>query len=225
MSLSFQNNDNFIRNLVTIRGGGYGSWRAEIRRLTESADLPVDVEEIMLDLRIDAPDDERATITRYARTACAFLERRTACVLLGGTFEVMLPGWWDGPLEIRRFPVRSIDGIAYLAGKNDWHELEPDDVAAMEEGPSFFMLEAYPTFDRPTLWSDMNRVRLRFTAGFDDAGDSGVSDARPILEPWRGLITACVGHYLENRELMQADRIGAVEHTMGSLLGSVRQFW
>lgn len=223
MSFSFQNNDNFIRNQVTIRGH-FGSERVEVRRLDQSENLPVDVEAIMLDLRVDDPDEERETVLRYTRLACAFIERRTACVCLAGEFEVMLPGWWDGAIELRRFPLREITGFAYLSGKNTWTDLDEGNLH-VDERIASFEVEAYPSFSRPQLWSEMNRVRLRFRAGWDDHGDSGSGALLPILEPWPGVITGIVGHYFQNRELMQADRVAEVEQGLGSLLASVRTWW
>ena len=226
MELSFQNTDNFIRNAVTIKCGGQ-SFKADIRRLTESSELCVSSDDVMLDLRVDDPDAERATVERYIRTACGFLERRTCAVCLRGEFEVPLAGWWQGPLELRRFPFRELVGIDYLSGPNTWTAADVSQFW-VDELSSSFVIQPLRTFTSPALWSELNRVRLRFAAGFDDvnASGSGVSgDDKPCLEPWRGLITALVGHYMENRELMQADKIADVEMSAGSLLASVRQFW
>lgn len=223
MSVSYQNSDNFIRNLVTIKGC-WGTQRLELRRLNESENLPIDIEDVMTDLRVDSPDDERETVLRYARLACGFIERRTACVCLQGEFEVLLPSFWDGAIELRRFPFRQLTGFAYLAAANTWTEVDLANLH-VDEGATSFFLEAYPSFDRPDLWSEMARVRLRFSAGWDDHGVSGSEALKPIMSPWPGVLTAVIGHYFQNRELMQADRVAEVEQGLGSLLASVRTIW
>lgn len=224
MEVSFQNNDNFIRNQVTVKCGGF-TFRADIRRLNESPELCVDPDAVMADLRVDDPDAERATIERYIRTACGFLERRTAAVCLRGEFEVLLPSWWTGPLELRRFPARELIAVEYLSAANTWTAV---DLASfyLENYSSSFSIQPLQGFTAPQLWASLNRVRVRFGAGFDDYQGSGSADPLfPIQEPFRGVITALVGHFIENRELMQADKLAEVEMSAGSLLASTRQFW
>ena len=223
----FYDSDNFVRNMVTIRGTGPGwwSWPMEIRRTATSEELCVDPDDVMLDLRVDDPESERATIERYIRTACAFLEKRAACVCLRGEFEIVFPGWWYGPLEVRRFPVREIIAIEYLAGAGDWQAV-PGAEIYLEPRTASFNVELLPGYTRPDLWSQMSRTRLRFAAGWDDFQGTGSGETEhPIQEPFRGLITGLVGHFIENRELFQADKIADVEMSAGSLLSSVRQFW
>lgn len=226
---SLYNNDNFIRNLVTFCWGGQ-QVPVEVRRLTSSPDLPVDLDEVMHDLRVDDMDDpeERASVERMFRTAGAYIERASACVVLRGEFEAILPGWWDGDLEVRRYPVREVTAIEGLTALNTWTAV-PDAEIYVEPRADAFTVRILDSYTRPTLWSQVNRTRLRFEAGFDDALGSGVSTSDPgslpILDPFKGIAIAMTAHLYKNRELLEADRMSEVERGLGSLLGSIRTLW
>lgn len=226
--ISFFNNDNFIRNLVTVTCEGWGRVPIEVRRVASSPDLPIDLDDVLYDLRVDDQDDpaERQSVERMFRTAAGYIERASACVVCRGTFEVMLPSFWGGELEVRRYPLREIVALEALTAANTWTEVPADKIYA-ESGADAFRLQTLPSYTTPTLWSEVGRVRLRFDAGFDDAAASGVSGdgSLPIQEPFRGIVTAMTAHLYRNRELLDADKQSEVERGLGSLLGSIRTLW
>ena len=90
-----------------------------------------------------------------------------------------------------------------------------------------FILRALSTFDRPQLWQPEDSIRVRFSAGFDAADESG--GERPIEDGLRTILTMITGHYYANRELLGAadavSGVQAVELGATSLLGQYRQFW
>lgn len=225
MQISFNDGDNFVRNLVSVRCSG--SWSAPWmtgRKMTRDDALPVPIEALMLDLRIDS-DDEQATVVRMARGAAEFLERRTAYVLIPGRYQVDIPGWWNGPLEIQRGPLREMVSISYLQDATTETPVDPDNFFLEEQDRQFSVL-ALSTFTRPTLWSEVHRIRLTFDAGFQTPDEtSSTGDLMPAPDGLLTTFTMLVGHYYKNRELFAAGKIEEVELGAGNLLAAYRQIW
>ena len=163
--ISFFNNDNFVRNLVTFRCDGWGRVPIEVRRIASSPDLPVDLDHVLWDLRVDDPDDpaERDSVERLFRTAAGFIEKASACVVCRGTFEVLLPSFWGGELEVRRYPLREIVSLEALTAANTWTAVPADKIYA-EPGIDAFRIQTLPSYTTPTLWSEVGRVRRALAA-------------------------------------------------------------
>lgn len=226
MSLAFHDGDNFIRNAVTVLGPRTIGAGPRIRKISTGA-LPVDVEEIMEDLRVDDPDDDRATVERMARAACAFIETRTGYSMLPTVFELTGSQWWSGcPLEILMGPLREIEAVSYLEARDTWVDVDQVDYWTAV-GPRDFFLRFLDTFARPTLWQREDCIRIRFQTGFDAFDESGGD--LPIEDGLRTVLLMVTGHYYQNREMLGlADAkygLQAVELGATSLLGAYRQFW
>lgn len=227
MSLvSFENNDNFIRNAVTIAGEAR-PWSGATIRKVSTGGLPVPLEDIMDDLRIDDPEEESEVMDRMARGACAFIERRTGYALLPTVYELTASAWWTGGLEVNLAPVREVEAISYQSGRNVWVDVDAEKFWHTDKGRSF-VLRPLSTFDRPQLWQPEDSVRVRFSAGFDAADESG-GGTMPIEDGLRTILTMITGHYYANREMLGAadavSGVQAVELGATSLLGQYRQFW
>lgn len=225
MDVSFQDRDNFIRNMVTIAGCGRGSGGPPMRKISTGG-LPVPIDEILLDLRVDDPDDEEATVERLARGACAFIERRTGFVLLPTVYEVQLSAWPTSSMEVLRGPFRSVEGVEYQAARDDWQAVAADDFWVSSSDRAF-TLRFLSQFAAPSLWQNEDCIRVRFSAGFDAADESG--GGQPIEDGLRTVLLMVTGHYYKNREMLGlADPkygLEAVELGATSLLGQYRQFW
>ncbi len=226
MSLvSFENNDNFIRNAVTLVGDAR-PWAGCTLRKVSAGGLPVPLDEIMDDLRIDDPDEEEGVMERMALGACAFIERRTGYVMTPSVYELLASSWWVGGLEVLLAPVREVDSITYQTGRNVWTDADAEQFWTADRGRGF-VLRSLSTFDRPQLWQPEDSVRVRFSAGFDAADESGGD--KPIEDGLRTILTMITGHYYANREILGAadakSGVQAVELGATSLLGQYRQFW
>lgn len=226
MSLAFHDGDNFIRNAVTVLGPRTMGKGPRIRKISTGG-LPVPIDEILEDLRVDDPDDDEATVERMARAACAFIEKRTGYSMLPTVFELTGSQWWSGcPLEILMGPLRSIDAVEYLRDRDDWVEVAAADYWT-SQGDRDFFLRFLDSFDRPTLWQREDCVRIRFQTGFDAADESGGD--HPIEDGLRTVLLMVTGHYYQNREMLGAADakygLQAVELGATSLLGAYRQFW
>jgi hypothetical protein len=227
MDVSFEDGDNFIRNMVTVRCGSGPLTSPPARKMTRDSGLPIPIEDLQLDLRVDS-DDDVATLERIERGCCDFLERRTGYVLMPGSYQVDLPGWWWGELQVMRGPLRELPTVQYLAGAND---MQVADLAGfyVTEGDRDFSIRQLSTFSRPTLWSEVGLVRLTFDAGFHIEPASGASDPSddgpPMDDGLRTVLTMCVGHYYKNRELFEAGKLEQLELGAMAFLGTYRQFW
>lgn len=225
-AISFQDGDNFIRNAVTIAGEPR-PWRGAQLRKVSTGDLPVSIDEILLDLRVDDPEDEAETVERLARAACAFIEKRTGFALLPTVYELTASQWWVGGLEVYRGPLREFESIEYQGSRNVWTAV--DELAYWTSGAArSFTVRLLSDFNRPTLWQQEDCVRARFSAGFDSAG-SGEPGEHPIEDGLRTILMMVTGHYYRNREMLGAADpkygLQAVELGATSLLGQYRQFW
>ena len=96
--LAFSDRDNFVRNMVTIRcgcdgsafGGSGGAVNLPLRKLSITGGLPVSLDDIAEQLRIDVPDDERATLLAMGRSVAA-LSLAPGLVLVDGNDPPALP--------------------------------------------------------------------------------------------------------------------------------------
>ncbi|MAD98922.1 MAG: hypothetical protein CMB99_16470 [Flavobacteriaceae bacterium] len=223
--ISFQDGSNFIHNAVTIRTGS--GRRVDVGRLRKTSidgELPVPISDVMLDLAID-DDDFEETITRLARSAAEFIERRTARVLVQSTYELRLDQWWMGKIGVKRAPLREIVALEYLDEDQVWQEVDASDYWAVSNETDFSLM-LLEDFNRPDVFELTDSIRLRFTAGYDSELDSGSGTGEHPMPPdLKTLFTMMTGHFFEHRDLMSADKAAEVELTAGSLLGSYLVYW
>lgn len=224
-SISFEDGDNFIRNAVTVLGPRLPGRGAQLRKIS-TGDLPVTVDEICEDLRVDDPDDEAATVERLCRGACAFIERRTGFVMLPTVYELSASQWWTGAVDVLRGPLREVSEVEYQSDRDVWDPVDPLQFWTSREARSF-KLRFLSEFERPALWQPEDCVRVRFSAGFDAADETGGD--LPIEDGLRTVLLMVTGHYYRNREMLGAADpkygLAAVELGATSLLGQYRQFW
>lgn len=200
----------------------------DIRRLSSIEGLPVDLDALKLDLRIDDDDDDD-TLVRMSQSAAALIERRSGYVLIPGEFEVLVDSiWGDDCGHIYRTPFRELTNLAAMTGRNEWTDLDVEDFRVIES-PKFWQLSPFHGTTCPSLYTHDRGIRLRFRAGFDVDGESegeisGAGDF-PVDPLVRGVFIALVGHYYENRELFAADKLTEIESTSGGMLNAIRTFW
>lgn len=223
--ISFQNTDNFIRNMVTIGCDGAGYPRAvpiSKRVLDRENPFPISIDAIADDLRLDSEDD-LDNILRLGLGAAEFLERRTAYVLTPGLYEAILPAWWQGPVIFSRGPVREVTEMTYRTGKASYVTVDPDYYFETQLNDREFAVNLLSTYVRPDLWSEQGEIRLKFTAGYQSDGETGAWPEAPD-----GLVTcfiALIAHYYKNRELFDAGKQEAVEMGAGNLLNAYKMIW
>lgn len=227
-AISFQDGDNFIRNVATIMdGGGLARSRPQLL-LSKGAvgGLPVSIDEIMDHLHVDDPDEERATVEGMAHAACAFIEKRTGYVLLPTEYSITMSGFWTAGLEVLRGPLRADPALEYQTARGVWEAVPDSDLWASPNDRQF-TVRTIAGFNAPQVWQPEDCVRLKFTCGFDAEDESG--GVMPIEKGLRMILMLITGHYYQNREMLGAADakygLEAVELGATSLLGAYRQFW
>lgn len=203
-----------------------------LAKIWTSDGLPLDLEEVKLDLRVDSSDDD-ATVERMIRAAADFAEIRTGYVFAPGTYYATADDWNcafpycdRGRVEIPKGPLREVNAISYMSGNDAWTDVDLADFLILKRKKTF-TVAPLSTFDAPDLFVCMDAIRISFDAGFDPVdGDSALSgDPLPIDAGLKTMLTMLVGHYYKNRELFEADKLGEIEQGAGSLLGAYRQFY
>jgi len=195
---------------------------ALVKVLTSEA-LPISLDELKHDLRVDSDDDDDS-ILRMAQAAGAFLERRTGISVIPGRYEALLSEWFCEPLELYRHPVREMESIEYLEALNTWTAVDLTNFQQSRRGKSF-LVNPLPTFTPPNLFTCFDSVKLTFTAGFD-AEDSTFGDALfPIEADVKTLLHMAVGEIYKVREMSAQDQEAAMARAVGSWLGAHRTHW
>ena len=191
----------------------------QIVKILTSEALPVPLEDVQLDLRVDSEDDAD-TVERLIRAAGSFLEIRTGWSVIPGNYTALLSEWPCGPLEIYRAPLRELESIEYLSDVDTWTEVDVAEFQLSRRKKSF-VISPLSTFIAPTLFTCLDSVRINFAAGFD-AGDSAFGDGSyPIEDGMRTLLTMFVAEGYKNRELGSA----MLENRWSAMLAAYRTFW
>src|SRR5689334_16369311 len=112
--------------------------RTELRKVLSSQALPLDLEAVKLDLRVDSSDEDR-TIERMIRGAAAFLERRTGWAVIPARYHAMYSEWPCGPQEIYRAPLRDLLEIEALTAANTWTPVDVSDFQISRRQKSFIV--------------------------------------------------------------------------------------
>lgn len=223
--ISFEDGDNFVRNRVSILSSSR-PWDGASLRKVSTGGLPVPIEEILDDLRVDDPDEESEVVERMCRGACAFIERRTGYTLLPTTYELLASSWWTGGLEVLLAPLRAMGTVSYQGERDVWTDVDAAVFWSSARGRSF-IIRGLDGFGGPTLWQPEDCIRISFESGFDAAEESGGD--HPIEDGLRTILLMITGHYYRNREMLGAADpkygLEAVELGATSLLGQYRQFW
>lgn len=195
----------------------------QVLKISTNAGLPVQIADVLLDLRIDSTD-QQPTIERLVKGACDFLEKKSGFAIRQGTYHAVLCSWWCGPLEILRAPLRELLAIQYLSANDTWTDVSLDDFQISRRKKSF-VVAPLPAFDAPDLFSDLDSVRLVFTAGFDEADESETDDLSfPLEDDLSTTLIALVAEAYKNTEISELN-MGQVEDRWNALLKSNRQFW
>lgn len=213
----------------------------DIRRIDSEDGLPVDLEELKADLRID-DDDFDDTLRRMSATAAALIERRSGYVLVPGTFEALVDSWCGGagpsifrsspdPWTFVKSPFRELVLVEAMTGRNTWTDFDTDQLQVIERARDFELRLFSGIGTLPHVCVQSAGIKVQFRAGFDlaalESGETTQSEDQPRpLDPLvRGVFIALVGHYYENRELFAADKLTEIESTSGGLLNSIRYFF
>lgn len=127
---------------------------------------PLTLAEVKAHLRLDG-DDEDALLIGLIRTAREHLERMSGLALVSQSWRLYLDGWPEGPIQIGRAPVQTVESVtiydaagAPVSVSLDGHVLDGQAL------PARLVLAESPVTARA-----LNGIEIDFTAGFGTAVD------------------------------------------------------
>lgn len=232
---------NFTGPFSDVFPDGFPGWcrvggqTVNMRKIFTTRALPLPIDEVMLDLRVDS-DDELETVRRLVRASCSLIEKRSGFAVLQGTYEALLDGWFlPWPWEFMRAPFRGLVSIEVLdvnSSPETWQAVAGDEFRTIEQAKSF-LLYAKAETSLPEVSAPLAGIRVRFNAGFDVDHVSGESASGeidddvtvPLDDQVRTAIMMLTAEFYANRELFSADKAADVERVGNSVLNSIRQRW
>lgn len=135
-----------------------------IKVITGADTAPIAISDALRHLR--ALENDSDMVWTYLQAATALVEDYTSRSLVSKTFDLYLPEWPVGMVELRRTPLVSVTHVKYYAsGATVQSTLSTDDWRSFT-GREPGMLEFTPTFDAPGLETRQDAVEIRFVAGY-----------------------------------------------------------
>lgn len=147
-------------------------------RLTRPTGLPIDLDTVRREVRIDFHDDD-ARLARLLRSEIQRYEAFTGRILSPQSFEYRTDDF-EQPTVLPVVPVREITAVVYL----DAADQEQTLAAAnwyRAEGATGTELRYIDGFSPPDISERADPVRVRFTAGYDK-GAADDADAENTLQ-------------------------------------------
>lgn len=199
----------------------------EIRRIGGGDELAVDLDEMLLDLRIDS-SDENDTVLRLIRGMADYFEARTGWRLTPVSYELLV-GACGRQLTVERGPFRSLDGVWYWDSEElEWVAVDLAETRVIERGREFdiiFTQAAADLFPAPTAIRPQ-QIRVQFSAGFDPPDQTETTIGGLPEDGMVVALKALVAVAYENREAGSAAGSWAgADPAKDFLLQRYRKFW
>lgn len=175
--------------------------------LTDADSLPVTMEKVIAHCRApeDGTDDD--LLEAYLRAAIAYVEKHCGIVLQPKELQYLFNCWPCGDIEIPAAPVRDVSKVEYLDENGILQEIDEANWTwtRTAEGATITFGSGYSL---PTLVDDQrDRVRVTFTAGFDDPNATGSGDDPSYTLPRQVvvLVLMLTSYWYEQREPVTKD--------------------
>lgn len=193
-----------------------------LRKTAVAAERPIPVEEAKAALRIPHSFEDEV-LENKLDAAEELIEARTTRVLRPCDFELSLKGH-VGPVELKVAPIRDVTSVEYrtlagawvLAGANEYEFLP-----SVGGGLVVFLSSAAP----PEYDSERANLRIKFAAGYGDAGEADAVDPELVLpRRVRELILLLAGHWFEHREAVTSGDLAEIPLGAKLLFEELRHF-
>lgn len=175
--------------------------------LTDADSLPVSAEQMIAHCRApeDGTDDD--LLEAYQRAAVAYVEKHCGIVLQPKEMQYRINCWPAADFEIPATPVRDVSKVEYLDENGILQEIDEANWTwtRTAEGARITFKSDYSL---PELIEDQrDRVRVTFTAGFDDPSATGSGDDPAYTIPRQAdvLIKMLTSYWYEQREPVTKD--------------------
>lgn len=195
---------------------------AYLRRTARVADRPVSVEDAKTALRIE-DDAEDAVLARKLDAAEEIVAAKTNRVLRPTDYELLVEARDARPVSLRVWPVRDVASVEYRNDSGAWQAAAEADFDLVRHEDESAEVRFASGFTGPTWEPDRPTLRIRFSAGYGDAGEG--LDVDPELElPARvaEVVLLLAGHFFEHREAVTAVEMAEVPMSAGYVLEELR---
>lgn len=175
--------------------------------VSKTATLPVALTEVKQHLRVEIEQDDDY-ITALINAAVEYIEQETGRDFFGRTWDLVLPAFPRGKIELPRPPLLSVDSVTYHDTNNASRALDSSEYYTIKPTnlPGYIEpVEVWPdTYDRP------DAVAIRFSTG-----------SQPDI--FKHAVRMLVGHWYESRETVVIGNISKdIEHGVSRLVGLLR---
>lgn len=195
-----------------------------LRRTARAVDRPVDVAAAKKALRIEhgTEDDVLGAKLDAAEDIVA---TKTGRILRPTDFELLLTHPDSSPIDLGAWPIRDVAEVAYRNAAGDWIDVGALDFEFVRHDDERGAVEFFSTFAPASVISDRANMRVRFSAGYGDAGDGADADPELELPPRaREALLLLAGHFFEHREAVTAVEMVEVPLSAAWALESLRIF-
>lgn len=175
--------------------------------LTDAQSLPVSATQMIAHCRApeDGTDDD--LLEAYQKAAVAYVEKHCGIVLQPKELQYRINCWPCGGIEIPAAPVRDVSKIEYLDENGILQEIDDSNWtwARTADGA---VISFSSDYSLPELVEDQrDRVRVTFTAGFDDPSATGSGDDPAYTLPRQVvvLVLMLTSYWYDQREPVTKD--------------------
>lgn len=173
-----------------------------LRRTARAPDLAVPVVKAKPALRIEHASED-SLLADKLKAAEETVEARTGRILRPTDFELLVEHPADERLELQVWPVRDVAEVAFRNSAGVWEPMIAEEFELLRQSDESAWLDLRPGAARQAAGPSpgLPNVRVRFSAGYGDAGED--ADLDPELElPARvsELVLLLAGHLFEHRE-------------------------
>lgn len=191
--------------------------------ITESATEPITLEQAALNLRVSLDTNSPPAYPEAARITSLITAARRACEeelevsLVAKTLEVAADSF-ASDIELPLGPVRSIVSVTYQDDDGVDTVLAASQYRYSDYLRAPVLLRAYDV-DWPTARTDLNSIRVRYTAGYPSTDSPAETVPEPILQAMH----LCIAHWFSNREAVDVNALAELPMGVRYLLGKYRQ--
>ena len=156
-----------------------------LKRVTAPANLPVTVDQVKLDLRLQY-DAEDSIITSIIQAATDYVDVPRGVInkaLITQNWKLSARGFDNGRIDIPVSPVQSIESIQYFDINEEVQTIDADNFYLYGDEDSAW-LQAKTAFAMPAFFDRLDAVNITFIAGFGDTAEdipASISQALRML--------------------------------------------
>lgn len=210
--------------------------RLVIRQTVAPAYLPVTIDEVKAQCRIDEADETEEEVLRgYILAAVAYCESATLRQIMPATWRLTLDRFPGGALNDSSSPaiegmdillprprIQAVTSIVYVDADGASQTMSAADyIVGTDEAPGRISLAYGASW--PTSRAQAGAIVITYTAGYALSSDTEAVQQAAVDQRFKQAIKLLVAHWYENREVVLIGTIsGPLAFTVESLLSALQ---